>query len=95
MGLPKPDMVIFLDISTEIATARGGFGSERYENEGMQKRVRELFFEVIRMEGKGELSTKVVDASKSLDEVAAVVARIADEVLRGTKLDESLKKIEP
>ena len=88
-------MVIFLDIGIETAKARGGFGGERYENEEMQERVRELFFEVIRVEGKGENSTKIVDASKSLDEVAAVIARLADEILGGKRLDKPLKMIEP
>ena len=26
VGLPKPDLVIFLDVDTETAKARGGFG---------------------------------------------------------------------
>ena len=30
-GLPKPDAVIFLDISVEDASKRGEFGAERYE----------------------------------------------------------------
>ena len=95
VGLPKPDMVIFLDISTEIARARGGFGDERYESEEMQTRVRELFYEVIRMEGTGESSTRIVDASKGVDEVANVVSRVAIELLKGKKLDDPLRRIEP
>ncbi|KAG8529777.1 uncharacterized protein KY384_005258 [Bacidia gigantensis] len=44
VGLPKPDLVVFLDLDQATAKARGGYGEERYENEEMQKRVRELFF---------------------------------------------------
>ena len=95
VGLPKPDMVVFLDISTETAKARGGYGDERYENEEMQTRVRELFYEVIRMEGKGENMTKIVDASKSADEVANVINRVANDLLKSKKLDEPLRRIEP
>ncbi|KAL9639654.1 MAG: hypothetical protein Q9164_000783 [Protoblastenia rupestris] len=95
VGLPKPDLVVFLDISTDAAKARGGYGDEKYENEAMQTRVRELFFEVIRMEGKGEGGTKIVDASKSADEVSGVVNRVADDLLRGKRLGGPLRKIEP
>lgn len=94
VGLPKPDMVIFLDIGTETAKARGGYGDERYETEQMQARVRNLFMEVMQMEGKGESSTKIVNARESLDEVAAVVGRVADKVLLDKKLSGPLRKIE-
>ncbi|KAH6916426.1 P-loop containing nucleoside triphosphate hydrolase protein [Coprinopsis sp. MPI-PUGE-AT-0042] len=43
IGLPSPDVVLFLDISPEKAKERGGYGEERYEKEEMQKRVREVF----------------------------------------------------
>jgi dTMP kinase len=39
-GLPKPDLVCFLDVSPEVAKTRGGFGEERYEVADFQKRVR-------------------------------------------------------
>ncbi len=35
-GLPRPDLVCFLDVSPEEARKRGGFGEERYENEEFQ-----------------------------------------------------------
>jgi dTMP kinase len=43
IGLPSPDLVLFLDISPLKAKERGGYGEERYEKEEMQKRVREVF----------------------------------------------------
>src|SRR5260370_20988017 len=43
VGLPAPDLVIFLDVTPEIARERGGYGQERYETEGMQLRVRQNF----------------------------------------------------
>ncbi|XP_071542905.1 thymidylate kinase isoform X2 [Panulirus ornatus] len=39
VGLPKPDLVLFLDISPEEAQRRGQFGEERYEKKEFQKRV--------------------------------------------------------
>ena len=35
-GLPKPDLVCFLDVSPEEARKRGGFGEEKYEESGFQ-----------------------------------------------------------
>jgi len=43
VGLPAPDLVLFLDISPDAAKSRGGYGEERYEKEEMQQRVREIF----------------------------------------------------
>jgi dTMP kinase len=42
-GLPAPDVVLFLDISKEAASSRGGFGQERYETTEIQERVRQAF----------------------------------------------------
>jgi len=38
-GLPKPDIVIFLKLSTGEMAKRSGFGDERYENIEFQKKV--------------------------------------------------------
>lgn len=43
VGLPRPDLVIFLDISVENAMKRGEFGQERYEKKDVQEKVRDLF----------------------------------------------------
>ncbi|KAM5344704.1 hypothetical protein ACJ41O_010566 [Fusarium nematophilum] len=43
-GLPRPDLVLFLDLTEEQARARGGWGGEVYERSEMQRRVRELFW---------------------------------------------------
>lgn len=42
-GLLAPDLVIFLDITSEDAAKRGSFGEERYEKKEIQDRVREIF----------------------------------------------------
>lgn len=41
--LPTPDLTLFLDLAPEQAAARGGYGTERYEKEALQARVRALF----------------------------------------------------
>ncbi|KAK8110314.1 thymidylate kinase-domain-containing protein [Apiospora kogelbergensis] len=43
-GLPRPDLVLFLDLDEAVARERGGWGGEVYEKGEMQRRVRELFW---------------------------------------------------
>ncbi|KAI0166929.1 thymidylate kinase-domain-containing protein [Hypoxylon sp. FL1284] len=43
-GLPRPDVVLFLDLEEAVARARGGWGGEVYEKGEMQRRVRDLFW---------------------------------------------------
>lgn len=80
VGLPRPDLVVFLDLSEEAAAARGGFGDERYETSEMQRRVRALFWglkagrvvvggEEVQF-GEEREDLVVVDAGGSVDEVA-------------------------
>jgi thymidylate kinase len=39
VGLPKPDLVCFLNVSEEVALARADFGGERYEKKEFQNKV--------------------------------------------------------
>lgn len=43
IALPAPDLILYLDISPDKAKERGGYGEERYEQEEMQTRVREMY----------------------------------------------------
>ncbi|KFM75698.1 Thymidylate kinase, partial [Stegodyphus mimosarum] len=43
VGLPKPDLVLYLDLSPEAMAARSGFGEERYEKEEFQNEVRKVY----------------------------------------------------
>jgi len=40
VGLPRPDLVCFLDVSEDVAKARADFGGERYEKTEFQQEVR-------------------------------------------------------
>ncbi|KAJ0160473.1 Thymidylate kinase [Colletotrichum tanaceti] len=44
LGLPRPDLVFFLDLEEAVARERGGWGGEVYEKAEFQRRVRELFW---------------------------------------------------
>jgi len=43
IGLPRPDLVVFLDLEMEEARKRGGFGDEKYEKRELQERVRSFY----------------------------------------------------
>ena len=43
VGLPKPDLVCFLDVTEGVARSREGFGEERYELTHFQRKVRENY----------------------------------------------------
>lgn len=68
IGLPKPDIILFLHISPQDAAKRGGFGEERYETTRMQERVRELFGQLFEKLDNEHVHT--VDAGGSIEEVA-------------------------
>lgn len=48
VGLPKPDLVVFLQLQLAVAAARGEFGRERYENRAFQERVLQRFHQLMR-----------------------------------------------
>ena len=68
VGLPRPDLCLFLDISTEEAAKRGGFGTERYERQELQDRVRELYKEMRRHDDERE-DIITIDAGRAPEEV--------------------------
>lgn len=68
IGLPRPDIWFFLNISPEKARERGGYGLERYENVSLQLRVGELFKSLKAMEDNSEMC--IVDAGQSKEKVA-------------------------
>ncbi|KAM3835455.1 thymidylate kinase isoform 2-T2 [Vipera latastei] len=48
VGLPKPDLILFLQLSTLEAAKRGEFGNERYEDASFQEKVLQCFYHLIK-----------------------------------------------
>lgn len=91
VGLPLPDLCIFLDITPEAAAKRGGFGGEKYETSAMQKRVREVFYELMKLpDGQ---SMKVIDAGRAMETVEKDVMETVDEVMRNLHKQKDLGSI--
>ncbi|XP_029081851.1 thymidylate kinase isoform X1 [Monodon monoceros] len=47
VGLPKPDLVVFLQLQLAEAAARGEFGRERYESSPFQQRALQCFQQLL------------------------------------------------
>jgi len=68
IGLPAPDLTLFLDVKPEIAMQRGGYGEERYEKQEVQSRVRQVFQRI--GEEIGADRWVVIDAGQDRNQVA-------------------------
>ena len=91
VGLPRPDLCLFLDITSEAAANRGGFGGEKYETSAMQKRVRGLFFELMKLPDGRDMIT--IDAGGDVEEVGAQIASQVDEAMGHPKMHKALESI--
>ena len=94
VGLPRPDLCLFLDISTEETAKRGGFGIERYEKAEVQDRVRELYQEMRAHRDEAE-DVVVVDAGRTADEVERDVMRFVEEAEVKSDVDGKLRRVRP
>ncbi|KAI6119210.1 thymidylate kinase-domain-containing protein [Pisolithus croceorrhizus] len=84
IGLPAPDLTLFLNVEPEVARVRGGYGEERYEMEDVQRGVRAVFERIgeeMKKEGQGEWVE--IDASKEKDLVAEDIWRAVEPLSRG------------
>ncbi|CAD7686666.1 unnamed protein product [Nyctereutes procyonoides] len=66
VGLPKPDLVVFLQLHLAEAATRGEFGRERYEDGKFQERALRRFHQLM---ADQTVNWKMVDASKSIEVV--------------------------
>ncbi|XP_070765159.1 thymidylate kinase isoform X2 [Enoplosus armatus] len=66
VGLPKPDLVMFLQLSPAEAALRGQFGEERYETSAFQKAVQQKFEQLMK---DPSVNWQVIDASQSVEDV--------------------------
>jgi dTMP kinase len=80
ISLPAPDLVLFLDISPDVAQLRGGYGEERYEKKEVQMKVWSVFQ---RIEKEMEGRWRTVDASGDLGSVGDEIWKYVEEMKDG------------
>ncbi|XP_019567212.2 thymidylate kinase isoform X1 [Rhinolophus sinicus] len=79
VGLPKPDLVVFLQVRLAEAAKRGEFGHERYENGSFQKRALQSFGQLM---GDKTLNWRVVDASRSIEDVHKEIHELCEDTIQ-------------
>ncbi|XP_036176325.1 thymidylate kinase isoform X2 [Myotis myotis] len=79
VGLPKPDLVVFLQLRLAEVVERGGFGQERYEDGAFQERVLQCYYQL--MEDR-TVNWKVVDASKSIEDVHKEIRTLSEDIIQ-------------
>jgi len=75
-GLPGPDLVLYLDVSPQVAAARADFGADRYENVEMQAKARAAFARFRSLD-----VWETVDADETKEAVFQAVLAAATRVL--------------
>jgi len=81
-GLAAPDIVLYLELPSEEAEKRGGYGEERYEKKEMQIKVGQAF-KTLQM--NTEQNWKVINANKSIDELHQEILDIASKTIEKVK----------
>ena len=79
MGLPRPDLVCFLDVSEEVAQQRADFGGERYEVTDFQRKVRENY------EKLRDDTWVTVSADGSMEEVGENLYKVVEQEVARNK----------
>ncbi|XP_042072212.1 thymidylate kinase isoform X2 [Haplochromis burtoni] len=66
VGLPKPDLVMFLQLNPAEAALRGQFGQERYETSVFQRTVQQRFEQLMKDQ---TVNWQVIDAAQNIENV--------------------------
>jgi dTMP kinase len=84
--------VLFLDLSSEEAAKRGGYGEERYETQQMQSRVRALFQDLFKR--LPNINLKQINAGGSIEDVASNIRAVFSRSSEQAQLEQPLQKLQ-
>ncbi|MEE6508853.1 hypothetical protein FKM82_023289 [Ascaphus truei] len=89
VGLPKPDLVLFLTLRPEVAATRGAFGNERYETNAFQEKVLKRYAELM---VDRTLNWKLIDASQSIEDMHKEIRELSEGAIQEAK-DQPIGKL--
>ncbi|KAG7326377.1 hypothetical protein KOW79_009778 [Hemibagrus wyckioides] len=78
VGLPKPDLVMFLQLNPSVAAERGEFGTERYETSAFQRSVQQRFEQLMK---DPSVNWKVIDAARSIEVVHSDIKVLCENII--------------
>ncbi|XP_066521475.1 thymidylate kinase [Hoplias malabaricus] len=78
VGLPKPDLVLYLQVCPTVASERGEFGVERYETSAFQKIVQQNFKQLMKDQ---TVNWKVIDASGCIEDVHTQIKNLTENAI--------------
>lgn len=95
-GLPKPDCIIYLNLSVEDAQKRGDFGEERYEKVEFQKKVKNGFDRIIEKEKRDNPYTawNIIDANNDIESIHQQIVEVVGDTIKGLSDAQNEKAIE-
>lgn len=85
VGLPLPDLTIFLDVDDQVAAQRSDYGQERYEKQAFQREVRTHFGFLGSMVRSNGAEWLRIDASAPVDNVWSQVQNAVAETRMRTE----------
>jgi len=75
VGLLKPDSVFYLHCNSTVAASRGGYGTERYENNEMQTKVANMYERLM------DDTWIKIESSRGIDEIQKEVVTLAKDII--------------
>ncbi|GIX78602.1 thymidylate kinase [Caerostris extrusa] len=75
VGLPKPDLVLYLDLAPDAIAKRSGFGDEIYEKEDFQNEVKKVYG-LLR-----EDNWKVINTDREISEVQEEIKKLVTDTI--------------
>lgn len=78
-GLPRPDLVAYLNVDEATQSSRSDWGQERYENKDLQRKVASNFLKL------RDETWEVIDANQSVEDIHKKLLEAVIEVIDSVK----------
>lgn len=91
-GLPKPDLVFFMDSQSETLASRQDFGAERYETTDFQKRVYTNFKKLFNYPNPAD-NCRIMNAKDTIDGLHDQIVNITKELINSNKMSSDLQQL--